>query len=420
MGILIGIAIAGAALCIWMKKKGIKSPYAYVPKVSSVIALIGILAMLGEESVLDHGSVNKPSPGQEEVMLDLEIKVPRVLWSESYELTLPAQSLTKSQVDKVLEQAKAELDEVMLGENESLDDVTKDLNFQESLQGGLVKASYECEDTDLIEEDGSIVYENTKEEGTITTILVTLTCQEQEKIVTVPICIKEDTSDVKRWLLKEITRKIASSLDRQRESKTLHLPEKIGSYSLTWEDASRTKPTTYIALIVLAILGIEVAKRARKKEEEKKRNQALLKEYPDFLNEMNLLLGAGMNIKGAMERIVEKKEEYKSEPGYLYQELKITCQEMAGGLSQRQAYERFATRCNLVPYRKLVGLWLQNMKKGSVKLRELLQEQAHLALEEQKALARKRGEQISTKLLIPMMMLLAIVMVIMMFPVTQI
>ena len=56
------------------------------------------------------------------------------------------------------------------------------------------------------------------------------------------------------------------------------------------------------------------------------------------------------------------------------------------------------------------------MKKGSVNLREMLEKEAQEAFEEHQLQIRKLGEEAGTKLLIPMVMMLAVVMIVIMVP----
>ncbi|MBQ1607312.1 MAG: secretion protein F, partial [Lachnospiraceae bacterium] len=78
---------------------------------------------------------------------------------------------------------------------------------------------------------------------------------------------------------------------------------------------------------------------------------------------------------------------------------------------------RFGNRCQNSRYMKFATLLTQNVKAGSSGLKQLLKQEARLALEEQKNDARKKGEELSSKLLVPMMMQLFIVMVMIMIPV---
>ncbi|MCR5666694.1 MAG: type II secretion system F family protein [Eubacterium sp.] len=420
MLVMLVVCIIGAVIWLVLIRTGRMERWGYLPKVVVALSCLGLAALAMEDSQVENGTLTRAEPGETEQTYDLAIKVPGLTGEESYEVTVPARSYSEKQVEKVLENAQKELEETMCGDNENLSEIKKDMNLPQSLQNNSVEASYECSEPDLLESDGTVIYENTTKEGNAAILYVTLHCQDQEMIVEYPIVIKEDQSDVLKLVKKRITKEILSQVEDSPQSETIELPKEIGNWKIIWSDKAATKPGAFVFLIILIIIALEVARFSKERERERKRKKQLVLEYPNFLNTLTLLLGAGMNVRRAFERIVEKQDEYTGERSELQKELKITCMQMQGGVGEMQAYEKFAARCDLQQYRKLVGILLQNMKKGSRKLRELLDGEAILALEEQKALARKRGEEVSTKLLLPMMLLLAIVMVILMFPVAQI
>ncbi|SDB01726.1 type II secretion system F family protein [Eubacterium oxidoreducens] len=420
MLLLLIILVLGCVMWpIWKKKQRMKR-FGYLPKIMIAISCLGLVTLSADDSTVQKGTLIRGDVGEKEQIYELELEVPGVLKKEPYEITLPARQYTKQEAEKAIKKAQEELELKMKGKNKSFEEITGDLNLPQSLCGGAVEASYECSDSTLLESDGHILYENTTKEGKLVTLYVTMTCQDLEQVLEYPLVVKEDQSDIKKLIKKKITNAIQNEMEETSLSRQVHLPLKIGEYEIKWSDSATVKPQAFLLLMILIIGAIEVARISKQKEAQRNRRKHLLMEYPDFLNTLTLLLGAGMNVRGAITRIVKKQDEYKEQESELHRELKITCMEMAGGITEMQAYERFATRCNVQQYRKLVGLLLQNMKKGSRKLRELLDGEAILALEEQKALARKRGEEVSTKLLLPMMILLAIVMVILMFPMTQI
>ena len=59
---------------------------------------------------------------------------------------------------------------------------------------------------------------------------------------------------------------------------------------------------------------------------------------------------------------------------------------------------------------------MQNLKRGNSALLERLREEADKAWEEQLQQGRRMGEEAGTKLLVPMVMMLAVVMVMIMVP----
>ena len=89
---------------------------------------------------------------------------------------------------------------------------------------------------------------------------------------------------------------------------------------------------------------------------------------------------------------------------------------MQGGIAELEAYERFGKRCKVNVYMKFSMLLAQNLRKGSKGLAELLKMESIQALEQRKSYAKRRGEEASTKLMLPMFAMFAVVLVIIMIP----
>jgi pilus assembly protein TadC len=124
-----------------------------------------------------------------------------------------------------------------------------------------------------------------------------------------------------------------------------------------------------------------------------------------------------MTVRRAWEKMAyDYQNNSNGQVRYVYEEMLKTCSELQSGISERDAYERFGKRCNTKEYIKLSSLLAQNVKKGSKDIIRLLEQEASAAFFEHKNLARKKGEEAGTKLLIPMIMMLAVVMVIVLFP----
>lgn len=94
----------------------------------------------------------------------------------------------------------------------------------------------------------------------------------------------------------------------------------------------------------------------------------------------------------------------------------ITNHEILDGESERLAYQKFGERVDLGEYQRLIRILLQNLQTGSRGLCKLLEQESENALEERKALTCKLGEEAGTKMLLPLMMMLGIVIAIIMIP----
>lgn len=100
----------------------------------------------------------------------------------------------------------------------------------------------------------------------------------------------------------------------------------------------------------------------------------------------------------------------------MYEEMALACREMQNGVSEGRAYENFGLRCRLPCYLKLAALLEQNLKKGNRGLSGLLREEVAEAFEQRKELAREQGEKAATRLLFPMVLTLAVVMLLVLVP----
>ena len=94
----------------------------------------------------------------------------------------------------------------------------------------------------------------------------------------------------------------------------------------------------------------------------------------------------------------------------------IAGREMQGGITEKEAYERFGQRIGLIPYMKFSALLSQNLKKGNKGLTEILSMESMQAFEERKSIAKKAGEEASTKLMFPMFGMLAVVLFMVIVP----
>ena len=188
---------------------------------------------------------------------------------------------------------------------------------------------------------------------------------------------------------------------------------------ISWKEKITDNSILLFALFVAAgCILYRLQDRDLKKKLEQREEQLLLS-YPEFISKLALLMGAGLPIRSAFQRMAadyQNRKTRKQELIYVYEELTLTCREMESGITEAQAYEHFGQRCRLTQYRKCAALLSQNLKKGASGLLQALQQEAEHAFEERKRNARELGEKAGTRLLLPMMLMLVVVMVLIMVP----
>jgi tight adherence protein C len=147
-------------------------------------------------------------------------------------------------------------------------------------------------------------------------------------------------------------------------------------------------------------------------EKIKRRRTAIQLDFPDFINKLTLLVNAGMTISRAWEKIVlDNKRESP-----LYKELEAALMDIQAGKPELQAYEDFAKRCRIPQVTKFVSVVIQNIRKGNSELVPILRLQGTECWEMRKNAAKRLGEEASTKMLLPMLIMFVAILIIVSIP----
>ena len=155
-------------------------------------------------------------------------------------------------------------------------------------------------------------------------------------------------------------------------------------------------------LAVVAGIGVPFLVDSSLDGDIRKRRNALQMEFPEFVNKLTLLVNAWEKI------INENKKEH-----ILYNEMRFALMEIKAGKPEGVAYEEFARRCHVKEITKFVSVIVMNMRRGGSEVVPVLQAQGNECWEMRKNAARQMGEEASTKILIPLMiMFLGIVLIV--------
>jgi tight adherence protein C len=130
------------------------------------------------------------------------------------------------------------------------------------------------------------------------------------------------------------------------------------------------------------------------------------------VNKLTLLINAGMTVSKAWEKTTV--ESGKSTP--LYAELNCMLQDIRAGMPEHKAYEEFAKRCRVPVITRFISVILQNIRKGNAELVPILRVFAAECWELRKNTARKYGEEASTRMLLPMMLMFIAILIIVAMP----
>ena len=373
-------------------------------------------ASVGELS----SEIGRNSYGEGEKELTLDVKVNGNARDE-ITVTISEQMYEGEEVNKMFENCIKKIEKEILGENQSLDYVVTDLNLMKELKGEPVKIDWELDNYEIMNVYGEIHDDQTVEEGTLLNLKAVITyTQDQEKQMlyecAAMIYPKELTENEK--LVRKIQEEIRKEDVKTQTEKTIHLPEAIDGKEVEYFQQMEIRGLVLVIMsLIMAVLFYAQEIQNQGQELQKKRQQ-MLKDYPEIINKLTLFLGAGMTMKKAFRRVVNDYEAGKKMWGtrYAYEEMRVALREMESGITEAESYERFGKRCNIQEYIRLGALLSQNMRKGTKGLTQMLRLEAIQAFENRKAAAKKFGEEAGTKLLIPMFIMLAVVLVMVVVP----
>ena len=158
-----------------------------------------------------------------------------------------------------------------------------------------------------------------------------------------------------------------------------------------------------------AFLGLPFLVDESLKEEVTKRRRSIQMEFPEFVSKLTLLVGAGMTISRAWEKIInENRREH-----VLYDEMRYALMEIRAVKPEAVAYEEFARRCRVKEVTKFVSVVVMNLRRGGSEVLPVLREQGSECWEMRKSAAKQMGEEAGTKIMIPLMiMFLGIVLIV--------
>lgn len=134
----------------------------------------------------------------------------------------------------------------------------------------------------------------------------------------------------------------------------------------------------------------------------KRRDQDILIELPELLNRIVLLVGAGETVQRAVIHCVNSQSE-RNHP--LYNELRRAAGDWNNGYSFQQSLEQFSRRCGVQEVTIFTTTVLLNFRRGGGDFVLALRDLSHVLWEKRKAVSRAKGEQASSKLVFPMVLI---------------
>ncbi|MDF2803626.1 MAG: hypothetical protein K0S61_3529 [Anaerocolumna sp.] len=387
--------------------------------VTNILSLLTYLNESNNKELLLEGKyLNRAQHGEGSTSANLHFRISNekaILLEENIELEINEREFTLEEINQLLKEGSKYIDSVILLDNQDANTIRSDLSFPASIPSNGIKITWFTEDKDVIGNKGQ-VYNDQLDSTKLLWVRAILELKDRKATYSRYFKVYPREYTPKEFLQKQLFAEIEKSDKETITQNSLELPSKVGDENITWTIVSEKQVGGLFILGILAASLIYFFMDRDLWTKVDKRNEEMLLDYPDIINKFTLLVGAGMSLSNAWSKIARDYSEEAGPYKYAYEEMNITARELSVGVSEITAYEGFGRRVKLLPYLRFSSFLARNVKKGSKDLLELLEFESLEAFEERKELAKRLGEEAGTKLLLPMMLMLIIVLGIILVP----
>ena len=360
------------------------------------------------------GYIERPYVDEDDTEVKIEVEG-LLEGSRKIEIPVSKRVYSNEEVKEAMKKGMDEILKILPGENTSLQNITTDLNPVSELSDLGLSLKWDFGDSDIIDIQGKVNNENLSESVDID-IGVTLSYESYEESYVIPARVMPKPLTADESLIKRFKDYISVADKKSAGESGFYLPESFEGKKLVYhlEDGMNFHLIWIMGIIVAILLYLREKNNDRQKLEKKKRE--LLKDYPDIVSKLIVFIGAGLSVRQSWEGIVKDYESENKEKRYAYEEMAKSLARLKTGTSENVVYKEFGRSCLLRQYMKLASLLEQNRKSGISTLSTLLGMESQSAWEERLNLAKREGEELNTKLLLPLFMMLLIVMMMIIVP----
>lgn len=365
-----------------------------------------------EELLAADGSLERREFGKGKYTVELDADVGGQ--KSSMDVVVEERMFTAEEIAEMLPGFRDKLEKAVLGNNRDADHVDSNLDLVSEIKGYPFTVEWDIGNRETFNRMGEI-RDAIPAEGSLCILTAHISYDDHEEQHSFSVmAYPRDVSEAEK-LGQKIESALSDSSYKSRNEERFFLPAEIDGVSVIWQERKTGSAAILAVMIAVAIAAVYWGRDKDLDKRIKERDVQLEADYPEMVSKLSLYIGAGMSTRMAWRKMVDEYKQ-KGIKRYVYEEMLLCCREMDSGMSELQAYQLFAKRCRLQKYVKLVSLLEQNNRLGAAGFLSTMRSECKDALQDRKANARRLGEEAGTKLLMPMIMMLAIVMVVIIVP----
>lgn len=247
---------------------------------------------------------------------------------------------------------------------------------------------------------------------------------EERQLLIAPVNNKKEESNILRKETKTevLQRRIGNAvhgINKDTSKKRINLPERMSDGTIfRWRiEKQGTSPIIFPACVVVLFL-IRRGRFEKMRKEEQAARESIIHHLPEFLNKLVLLLNGGLVLQVAFHKImVDHGEMRENKEKYFYNQLYIIHEKIVNTNAQMHIELRsFAKRAGVRELMRIANIIYDNVATGN-DLVEKLKRESEIMWFLRKKQAEEKGRLIETKLTLPMVLLLLVLIMVTIAPV---
>ena len=380
-----------------------------------LISILGIIAGIIYDSSLKNIEITKlkrPESYENAEDINFGMEVSGIDDKEQLQYTgqIGVKKIAEGEIQDYLIKTLDQVEKSMFREGESREKVLTGVNIPSRLPENPVNISFGTSESGVLLENGDINFDLVKEKQLLTVkLLADYEGKEAERSVDITVFPKLLTEEERiRLAVKDEMDKLLAD----GENEIIEMPGEVEGHGVKVFIPKEEITGSITGFTLLLIICLFVSFNENNKKKIKDREEELKNGYTEFVGRFVILLGAGLSVSAVWKKLEAGFASNKS----LSEEIRLTLWETANGKTEREAYENFGKRIGGTQYAKFVSVINQSLKLGSGQLLARLEAESEAAMFERRNRAKVMGEVADTKLLLPMMLQLVLIMLIIMVP----
>ncbi|MDO4544894.1 MAG: type II secretion system F family protein [Bacillota bacterium] len=228
---------------------------------------------------------------------------------------------------------------------------------------------------------------------------------------------EQPSAMTERERLEYEMRSVVSSFNDDSTLKKVLLPQTLeDGETISWQVERENNGLLIIISAVLLMAVVYKNRFAAIDKERKAQQESILRQLPEFVNRLVLLLNAGLVLNSAFERAIKESIAFKGSDDYFYSNMKeLYLSVKTANSPLHRGFREFAKKSGSKELMRISNIINDNISKG-VALTEKLQRESEILWLNRKKSCEERGRLAETKMTLPLMIFLMVLIVITVAP----